>query len=261
MAITSVLSTFVVFEMGVTHNKSLIERRFSRALHRYHTMAVVQQRIAHRLCELIDGNRGKSGVEIGAGSGFLTERLVAKFPEMHWIANDITSASEQFMPPSVEFICCDGETMELPTDVDIIATASTVQWFDNLPDFISRAAAALSADGVLAIATFGRENFSEITSEMEYYSKSEIEQLLSRENLTVIHSQEWIEQMRFENPLEVLRHIKSTGVNALTSTRWTSKELQQFINNYPTPATLTFHPILIVAKVADKEFKQPLSSE
>lgn len=239
--------------MSIIHNKSLIERRFSRALYRYHTMAVVQQRIAHRLCGLIDGNCGKLGVEIGAGSGFLTEKLVAKFPDMHWIANDITSASEQFMPRSVEFRCCDGETMELPANVDIIATASTVQWFDNLPNFISSAAAALSTDGVLAIATFGKENFAEITSDMEYYSKPEIELLLSSENLTIIHSQEWIEQMIFENPLEVLRHIKSTGVNALTPTRWTSKELQQFVDKYPTPATLTFHPILIVAKNANKQ--------
>lgn len=228
------------------HDKTLIESRFARTLHHYNTMAVVQRRIANRLSELIEHPGPQKIIEIGAGSGFLTSSLIKKYPTAHYIANDITAKSREFLPPHIEFIAGDGEIMPLADQSDIIASSSTVQWFDNLHEFIRRTYAALSDRGILAISTFGEQNFIEISSQLQYYTKTEIEQITTQSGLKIIHSEEWHEQMQFSNPLDVLRHIKATGVNAIQKTRWTSHQLQQFIANYPTPTTLTFHPIIII---------------
>lgn len=228
------------------HDKSLIEKRFARSLHRYHTMAVVQRRIADRLSCLIPECDPRLIVEIGAGSGFLTERLLVRFPEARIIANDITSRSGDFLPSEVEFVAADGELMDLPSATDLVASASTLQWFDDLPRFIKRTHKALTPGGVLAVATFGRQNFAEIAGTLEYYTLEQIERISCEIGFSVCHSEEWIEQMEFETPLEVLRHIKATGVNAVSSDRWTSGQLHDFIENYPAPATLTFHPIIVI---------------
>lgn len=228
------------------HDKSLIEHRFSKTLHRYHTMAVVQRTIAERLAEVIPPLNPKSIVELGSGSGFLTEKLVARFPAAHYIANDITAKSREFMPRHVEFHASDGETMPLPRGTELIASASTVQWFDDLPLFIQRACDALPDKGVLAISTFGKENFCEIATQLEYYSIQELKTIARQCGLTTLHSEEWIQTMTFETPLEVLRHINATGVNAITTVRWTQSQLQKFLTEYPTPATLTFHPIILI---------------
>lgn len=228
------------------HDKSLIEKRFGKALRRYHTMAVVQRRIACELAEEIPSLNPKITVEIGAGSGFLTEKLVEKFPQTFVIANDITAQSRGFLPDQVQFHVGDGEVMTLPEGTELIASSSTVQWFDNLPKFISRAYTALSNNGVLAISTFGKDNFLEIDSTLEYYSEQELREMATAVGFTVIKSREWHEQMSFDTPLEVLRHIKATGVNAISEIHWTPKRLQQFIAEYPHPAVLTFNPIIII---------------
>lgn len=228
------------------HDKTLIEKRFAKALRRYHTMAVVQRGIAEKLSEMIPSINPRITVEIGAGSGFLTQKLIAKFPDTHFIANDITAQSREFLPPEVHFTACDGETMPIPDGTQLIATSSTVQWFDNLPQFIRRAYKSIEINGILAISTFGKENFREIDNTLEYYSESELRQIATKSGFTVVESREWTEQMNFETPMEVLRHIKSTGVNAISATRWTPKQLQQFIADYPRPAVLTFNPIIII---------------
>lgn len=228
------------------HDKTLIEKRFAKALRRYHTMAVVQRGIAEKLSEMIPSIKPATTVEIGAGSGFLTQKLIARFPNTHLIANDITAQSREFMPPEVHFTACDGETMPIPDGTQLIATSSTVQWFDNLPQFIARVHKALANEGVLAISTFGKDNFREIDNTLEYYSEAELQQIATQAGFTIVESCEWTEQMSFETPIEVLRHIKATGVNAISATRWTPKQLQQFIADYPCPAVLTFNPIIII---------------
>lgn len=228
------------------HDKVLIEKRFSRTLHQYHSIAVVQRRIAHRLAELIPDHNPQSGIEIGAGSGFLTTELIAKFPTIKLLANDITQQSRNFLPPQVEFRCSDGEVMELPT-TDLICSASTIQWFDNLPDFVVRCHRSLTENGIVAVSTFGNENFKEIDTSLSYYDTDQLHDIFAQASFRNIQIEQWIEQLEFTTPLDVLRHIKATGVNAVTSTRWTHRELQQFIDSYPTPVRLTFHPIIIIA--------------
>lgn len=229
------------------HDKVLIEKRFGKTLHNYHSIAVVQHRIARRLAQLIPDENQQNGVEIGAGSGFLTNEIIAKFPAAKWIANDITHQSRAFLPSQVEFKCEDGELMEIPT-TDIICSASTVQWFDDLPEFIARCYRALNADGVIALSTFGRENFREIGTSLSYYDIEQLADIFAQVGFQEVQLEQWTEQLEFETPLDVLRHIKATGVNAISQERWTHKKLQKFIENYPTPAVLTFHPIIIIAR-------------
>lgn len=230
-------------------DKDLVERRFAKALSRYHTMAVVQRSIAERLAELIPSDlEAQNAYEIGAGSGFLTYKLLERYPNVQLIANDITDKSELFLPSNVTFIKGDGEAVPLPAKIDLIASASTVQWFDDLPEFIIKSYNALNDCGIIAVSTFGKKNFRELGEQLDYYSKEELENVFKSVGFEVLICEDWQEQMDFETPMEVLQHIKATGVNALHKAKWTRCELGKFIANYPLPATLTFHPIIIVAK-------------
>lgn len=256
------------------HDKELLRRRFARNFKSYDTLAAVQRDVADRLAvEIVRYARSMpdSGVEIGAGTGFLTRHLKSNFPNTQWVVNDLVGDSGRFLPAGVEFVEADGENMPLPLGVDILASSSTVQWFDDLSGFVSRAAEALSDDGILAISTFGPDNFAEITATtgqgLEYYPATLLCEWIGQTSLEVIHCQEWIQQELFATPLEVLHHLKATGVNAITPTRWTHNRLRQFDGDYralcrknmadqidpdhaseSAPVTLTFHPIIIVAR-------------
>ncbi len=255
------------------HDKELVRRRFARNLGTYNTLADVQRRIAQRLAGRIAEyikSPVERVVEIGAGTGFLTRTLLETIGGAgQWLINDLVPQSEQFLPrdPRITFVAGDGEALELPAGVDLVASASAVQWFDDLPGFIARTASALSPRGVLALSTFGPENCREITattgSGLEYYPLGQMAQELRRNGLDVIHLEEWTEQLWFARPIEVLHHLRRTGVNALSAEPWGPGRLGQFEQEYRARyweperqgVSLTFHPMIYIA--TKKQSQQP----
>lgn len=249
------------------HDKNLLQRRFGRHLKTYDTLAVVQRAIAGRLAERLERlverpEAVRYGVEIGAGTGFLTRHLVRLFPEAEWVVNDLVPESRHYLPQEdkIRFEAGDGERFPFDRGAyDLIASASTVQWFDDLPGFIARAAAGLrSESGVLAFSTFGPENFREIARTtgqgLDYRTLADLCGHCREAGLEVLAGEEWTEQQLYPTPIDVLRHLRLTGVNAVAAERWTHSRLRQFEADYRTAfstaegVTLTFHPILVVAK-------------
>lgn len=242
----------------MSYDKELVKRRFEQNLHSYNSLATVQRDIAHRLAQMTLHHKSHVllGVEIGAGTGFLTEQLLTNYPDSHWTVNDLTATCQRFLPssPRITFRACDGETMPFDGLFDMIATASVVQWFDNLELFIARVSKALRSGGILALSTFGHDNFAEITAttgqSLEYHSQAEITQWCTDHGLRILEQQQWHCQQQFDTPIDVLRHIKATGVNAITKQRWTHADMARFQSDYRAycnPITLTFHPIIVIA--------------
>lgn len=246
------------------HNKDLLRKRFSRHLSGYDTLASVQRDVARRLALeiLIHAPRNlRHGVEIGAGTGFLTRHMVEYFPMARWTVNDLVANSRDYLPPKVNFIEGDGETMELPDGVDLVASSSTVQWFDDLRTFLARACSALDNGGLLAISCFGPDNFKEIAATtgqtLHYHTNSEISEWLKAEKMRLVHTEEWIHTEHFTSPIDVLHHLRATGVNAIEHTPWTPARLHSFEKDYlahcaengiTEGVTLTFNPTMIIAR-------------
>ena len=135
-------------------DKDLLKNRFAANLRSYNSLAVVQERICEELAELIGTHvPGKitRGLEVGTGTGFLTRRLLERYPDAEWTLNDLVEASECFLQPYVggrKTQCYWGDAESLPAfgrPFDLIATASTVQWFDDLPAFLNRTQEMLAA--------------------------------------------------------------------------------------------------------------------
>lgn len=247
------------------HDKELVRRRFSKNLRSYNDLAEVQRRIADRLAErIVQFAPGvRRGVELGAGTGFLTRNLVAAFPQTEWLVNDIVPQSRDFLPRSerITFQAGDGEELSLEVNgrrPDLITSASAVQWFDDLPGFICRAGEALETGGLLAVSTFGTENCREITATtgqgLDYFPLPQMAAWLRENGFEIVHLEEWSDPLRFETPVDVLRHLRLTGVNAVSPVRWTPARLRQFETEYreryqtPQGVTLTFHPIIWIGK-------------
>lgn len=243
-------------------DKELIKKRFSRTLHQYNTLAVVQHKIADRVAELLADHSPKvveNGLEIGAGTGFLTRHLLDNFSRGQWLINDISPESQKYMPldcDRIKFEASDAEEMHLEIEaLDIVASTSVVQWFRDLDGFIKRVARGLKSGGVMAISTFGPDNFLEIATttgdKLSYPTLEEFAIMAQKNGLKVLVTEQWIEKMTFSAPIEVLHHIKATGVNALSPKKWTHRDLQEFENLYNklyNPPTLTFHPIIVIAQ-------------
>lgn len=236
-----------------------------------------------------DGGAGdcggvRCGLEIGSGSGFLTRHLVAQYPDAQWIFNDITAESQGFLPryssllsdsshsschhsdiniglgssssSDWKFLCADGEFLDVAVEsLDLVASASTIQWFSDIEGFIGRISCGLRNGGVLALATFGPQNFREITRVvgrgLSYPTVDEIAKWCLDSGLEVLCTRSWTQAQVFDTPIDVLRHIKATGVNSVVAERWTRSQLSDFQARYAAayqPVTLTFEPIIVIAR-------------
>ena len=233
-------------------NKELIKRRFAKNLTTYNENAKIQKIMAQRLISLIDRSDFDNILEIGCGTGLLTELAVKKFKYKNYYANDFIPECEEYIKKinqNIQFISSDIEKC-IENNYDLIISNAAFQWIENQQDFINKLISKLNPSGVLLFSTFGKENLREIfhiTGEsLPYYSKQDYKNFLSMPELYI---EEEVRIMAFKTPLDVLRHIKLTGVNGIATKAWTKSDINHFENAYknlcPSAPTLTYNPIYI----------------
>lgn len=252
--------------MTASIDKELIKKKFDFGLNTYVDNACVQygvsKTILHELVAL-GRNNFRQVFEIGCGTGFLTQQALDNLHIEKFIVNDIACNSEKFIRilseeygKEIDFVCGDAENISFPENNDAIISASTIQWFTDFDSFIDKSYSSLSKGGILAFSTFGEDNFMELKKltgvGLEYKSIDKLQDSLSSK-FNILFAKVWKEYMEFEHPIEVLRHIKLTGVNAIRKSSFRKKDLKSFSENYVNDfaaekgVRLTYNPIVIIA--------------
>lgn len=250
-------------------DKRLVARRFGAHFETYDREAAVQMSICDRMASMIEAeDMGdiESALEIGAGTGFLSSHLLRMMPSAKWLFNDISDQSEPFVrryverygASSVEFCCCDGES-EIDGEYDLIASCSAIQWFTDLEAFTRRLSGMIREGGYVALSLFAPDNFKEVMISnrdigLSYLSLEQMRGLLEAAGFTITASWEQCHRLLLPSPMDVLRHIKLTGVSGASSSGWSRGRLHQFCDRYSEMfgfdlgVTLTYHPIIVIAK-------------
>ena len=178
------------------------------------------------------------------------------FSKYYYFLNDITDVSGLY--PSDNFILGDIEQVNLSKKeyiFDLIISNATFQWINDLNNLFKNLYMNLEKEGYFCFTTFGKENFIELKRvaniSLKYYSLENLSYILSSNNFEILHIEEDMNKLFFENPYQVLKHIKNTGVNSIKKAIWTKNKLNNFINTYQefyTDISLTYHPIYIICK-------------
>jgi malonyl-CoA O-methyltransferase len=147
-------------------DKQLLQKRFSMNAQTYDQFANVQKKMANALFDQI-AIRPERILEIGCGTGYLTEKLRRHFPHAHITAVDlapgmIAVAKLRFGAEEIDWICGDIEEIELSERYDLIISNATFQWLNNLDRTINRLFEALNDGGQLVFSTFGARTFHEL---------------------------------------------------------------------------------------------------
>ena len=247
-------------------DKRLIAERFARARATYSREARVQQQVAERMMgrirSLLPEFSPRRIVEFGCGTGLYSRLLYDTWrpdrlhlndlcPEMAFCLDDLTAR------PGVSFVPGDAETCPLPGGVDLLTSCSTLQWFERPDRFFRRSAALLAPGGVLAFSTFGSRNLREIRAltgkGLAYPSPADLSRWLEEAGLHVLLLDEEEEALCFPSPLDVLRHLRMTGVTGTSGHAWSRGRLADFAQGYarhfgsPRGVTLTYHPVYVIA--------------
>jgi len=253
---------------NVKINKKRVEQSFRKSISTYNQHATVQNDICEKLInELIKhcGNSFNQIFEFGAGTGLLTDKIVKKLNVKKLFLNDLVSLMKTPLSTICDsnlnlkttYVMGDAESLDIIPNNDLIISASTVQWFDNLKEYISaNILQGLNSNGIFAFSTFGPQNMIEIGSiegnSLQYLTITELENILATHFDILSINEEFI-PLFFKTPKDVLNHIKQTGVNGIESKKWTKIDLLQFTNSYEIFNSdkgyiLTYHPISVICR-------------
>lgn len=202
-------------------------------------------------------------LEIGCGTGLLTSQLQRTFPNVDLYLNDLVEelcyhAATINQVPQTHCFPGDVEKLFLPLSFDLIASASTFQWFTTPEETFMKLSKQLEQNGVLVFSTFGKFNLREIRlttgGGLDYRSKEELEKML-KPYFKIEGMEEELHTLEFDSPLAVLQHLKKTGVNVSGDpTIWTKGRMDAFIKDYNArfavdgKVTLTYHPLYFVCR-------------
>ena len=251
-------------------DKQLIAQRFAKARGTYTQAARAQRQVAEKMLQLVahalpaERQEQLRLMEVGCGTGIYSEllldrlhpqqmRLVDLCPEMESLINELTARH-----PEVEatFQTADAEQMDMPKGLQLITSCSTVQWFESPSTFVERCANSLLPQGVLALSSFGPDNLYEIKSLTGHgltYPTLSSWQLMIPSTLHLLHAEEERITLWFPSPVEVLRHLKETGVTGTEKRVWSKQRLNDFCRAYAErfrnaqgEVSLTYHPIYLI---------------
>ncbi len=157
--------------------KRAVSQAFSGAVETYRPQAVVHRLIARGLVERIKAlplAPNPTVVEIGCGTGLLTEGLAALFPESRLLATDLSPAmaahcARRLKGPNRSFLAMDGEAPALNCAADLIASSLAVQWFTDLQGGLGGLMDCLRPGGSLAFVTLGEETFAQWRDALERF--------------------------------------------------------------------------------------------
>ena len=235
-----------------------VKKSFEKSIDKYSKHAVVQQNTAEKLVyELAKINpRFDKVLEIGSGSGVLTELVCKNLKFREYSANDLTEKSETYVKkivPNEKFYCGDFRRINFNKKFNLIISNAVFQWFETPEKVLDKCFNLLNSGGVLAFSTFDKNNFTEIKQiaglSLAYKSKEEWENLLHN-RFELLYSFGFEQVLTFSNPLEIFAHIKNTGVNALGQAPMSIVEIKQLCEKYRTEfpgLTLTYAPLIFIA--------------
>jgi malonyl-CoA O-methyltransferase len=228
--------------------KELIKRRFTKSQHTYHQHALVQRKISNTMGSMMLDNlpyKMDRILEIGYGTGFLTEEILTRFQVNKFFLNEIIEEvpvyinqllSEVQPSAQLEFLFGDAESILFPSQLDAILSSSTVQWLENKDNFLKKSYDSLKPEGWLFFNTFGPNNLIEIKhltgQGLEYPTDQEWGKWMSKYFSEVKIVNETI-VVNFDSPRELLRHLRYTGVTATTlDFRWSKASFLDFQEKY-----------------------------
>ncbi len=231
-------------------DKKLIIKNFEKSLSTYDNYAIVQKKSAKKLIELIGQKKFENILEIGCYSGYLTRLINEKFSFSNYLALDIVDCFEfiKKINPKIEFVKKDIDEFETNKKFDLIVANASLQWSNDFKAVINKLKSYLSDNGTIALCVFSNQNLYEIREifniGLNYMPINEIEQLFSK-NAKIIEEKI---SLQFKTPLEVLKHLKYTGVNSIQTNTFSYLELKQKLKilNDRFDNKITYYPIYII---------------
>lgn len=230
-------------------DKELIKKNFKKSLLTYNQNAIVQNKMAQKLVELLPNHSFEDILEIGSYTGVLTNIICEKIKFDSYLALDIIDSCDfiKKINSKIDFIKTDIENFETTKKFDLIIANASLQWCNNFGDTIKKLKTFLKKGGILAFSIFSDKNLIEIKDIFEVglkYPEIDNLKMLLRDSKIVKNK----ETLKFKSSLELLKHLKFTGVNSINSKKLSYVEIKNKLKllDEKYQNTLTYEPLYVI---------------
>ncbi|MFF2910725.1 malonyl-ACP O-methyltransferase BioC [Paenibacillus sp. NPDC057934] len=233
-----------------------VRRQFNRNANSYDAHAHIQRLMSDRLAQSFLGLKNKSNIaglnilEIGCGTGKLTETLVTEWPSASITALDIapemiklaeqrllsadtnfngirkkSSDSLHFLHADVEMWAPDAKSASF----DLIVSNACFQWLSNPGPTLGHLRRMLRPGGSLLFTTFGPDTFCEMHEAfnevyrvngmepqrhgLRFLSTDEWSSLLKEAEFSSIHCERWVQTEKYASARDFLHSVKAMGAS------------------------------------------------
>lgn len=150
-------------------------REFNRLADLFDRRAVIQKRMAHQLMQILHEQKveAREVVEVGCGTGYLTQLLRERFPDAQLTVIDLSDKMVQWArrnmlgadryTSDIRFIVADAEEIQWEEErYDLIVSNAALHWFNQPGKSLTAMVGALRVDGFFAASTFGPDTWQEL---------------------------------------------------------------------------------------------------
>lgn len=240
-------------------DKKKVKLSFATAVNTYDGLATLQRTVGLDLLSKIALNElsrdvaGHIIVDIGCGTGFLTQALMRQSTASQMIAVDIALSMVQKtrtklkQVKAVQYICTDAEQLPfLSNSVDTIVSNLALQWCQNLTGVFNDFKQILRQEGRIYFSTFGPATLQELKQSWakvddyshvnDFYSADELFMFLQQAGFKNILIENNQYRSNYQTAIELMRELKGIGAHNVLSGRnrgITSKNrMQKMIEAY-----------------------------
>lgn len=201
-----------------------IQHAFNKAANSYDDNCLVQQQVGKKLIQLAKSyleTTPSNLIDLGCGTGIITEELAAQFDFQTFHAIDIATkllklASDRLKHTGVQVYPTNfDELPSIHSSFDLIFSNMALHWSTNIALTFKSLIALMNPHSLFAFSIPLTGTFLELPANMRnsFFTSSDIQQKLDRAGFNLLaHHHEKI-ATSFENTLSGLRLIKKTGVN------------------------------------------------
>jgi malonyl-CoA O-methyltransferase len=209
---------------------SSVTARFSAAAGTYHRNAKNQRLAAKQLLALLSFSPAPARIlEIGCGTGVLTEKLAKAFPPGRIDAVDVSRAmtvkARKRLAGNrmIRWIVADATRLPEKIKYPLIISNCTLHWIAPIKNIIGKLCAMLEPGGILAFAVMTRGTFAELNAcrrrtaprkpaRVVLPARDEIKKAVARAGLRLKREKTALIRQTFSSPEKLLKQLHDQGL-------------------------------------------------
>ncbi len=219
------------------YEKHQISRSFGQAASTYEAAAQLQMHTGAQLLKKLTKLSSPMDyiLDIGAGTGYFTQQIAARFPKAQVIGIDIAMgmmhfAAQHHSGKRLSYICADADALPFSTaSVDCIYSNLMLQWSSHLPGTLTALKRILQPNGYLGFATLVSGTLFELKAawgKVDHYphvhpfpTPESITQMLIHSGYQIHQVQQETVQLTYTNLKDLLLNLKALGAHNLQKNR------------------------------------------